>query len=398
MPLRKPLFSSLQSRRDAPRMVRLKARIRLTNLGRQLDAVREKLAGQFQTEHELPEKEARKNADSLLNFLHAYVIQNSVHVGPKDWKQLLEFKPNFLLNLGKQYAQLQLLEQNRLKNVEWPKIPNVDYHIRVGSLEQISGGDTADILHISTHPILPKGREVSYYWVHNIDWAGKGLVSNLLREISQMKIRELIKNIEVDPADPGAAAKHVASQLHLYLEKHVLPEFHPYFAVGPMGVLAVEHGGHAPSKVDFHHLDFGSDPMIVHDPAKTGPYQLRLTKDAGAMLDDHDSGFSVTRNDQTELLPFLIQSPDEYVTRTLPIEPNHTLLIYTDGLTEARDAQGVFFGRKLLRVLTEIKPGSAKSIIKQVMASWEKHTLGTTYPLDDLRITGIRHVSGTPTP
>jgi phosphoserine phosphatase RsbU/P len=70
----------------------------------------------------------------------------------------------------------------------------------------------------------------------------------------------------------------------------------------------------------------------------------------------------------------------EYVTATVPWSPGDRLLMYTDGLAEARDAEGEFL--PLLEAATVLRGGTAEEGLEALLARLRQHVSGGR-PLDD---------------
>jgi serine phosphatase RsbU (regulator of sigma subunit) len=73
----------------------------------------------------------------------------------------------------------------------------------------------------------------------------------------------------------------------------------------------------------------------------------------------------------------------------IPFRKGDTLLLYTDGLNEARNAHGEEFGEDRIESVMEIyAPINAKTVVQKLQASLEEF-IGTTKPLDDITFTVI---------
>jgi serine phosphatase RsbU (regulator of sigma subunit) len=72
------------------------------------------------------------------------------------------------------------------------------------------------------------------------------------------------------------------------------------------------------------------------------------------------------------------------------LAPDSTLVLYTDGVTEARDDAGDQFGEDgLLRVLVGLPSGDAELVVAAVAAAVEKQLLGSKYEADDLAVVAL---------
>ena len=73
------------------------------------------------------------------------------------------------------------------------------------------------------------------------------------------------------------------------------------------------------------------------------------------------------------------------------MKPGETLILVTDGVTEAQDAQGSFFGRDRLSAAGEIGAAKSTAIVDQIrdrVRSFE----GGAEATDDLTVMAIRYL------
>jgi serine phosphatase RsbU (regulator of sigma subunit) len=87
--------------------------------------------------------------------------------------------------------------------------------------------------------------------------------------------------------------------------------------------------------------------------------------------------------------------PDPAPTKTLPFGPGSRLVLYSDGLVEARSAEGVPFGHDRLRdALLANRGAPARDLVGILLAELERHTSGQ--PLaDDLTVVVVEHLAAT---
>ena len=90
-------------------------------------------------------------------------------------------------------------------------------------------------------------------------------------------------------------------------------------------------------------------------------------------------------------LPLGHRWPDPPPDRTVPFAPGSRLLLYSDGLVEARDAQGSPFGYEKLRdALLAHRAASGPQLLAGLLAELDRHLSGT--PLgDDLTVVLVEH-------
>lgn len=81
-------------------------------------------------------------------------------------------------------------------------------------------------------------------------------------------------------------------------------------------------------------------------------------------------------------LPLGIESDETYVDITQSLEVGDTLVLYTDGITEARRPQGELFSEERLDKILLSNNGSSKQILHKILAAVEEFTGGAA-PNDD---------------
>jgi sigma-B regulation protein RsbU (phosphoserine phosphatase) len=81
-----------------------------------------------------------------------------------------------------------------------------------------------------------------------------------------------------------------------------------------------------------------------------------------------------------------------YKVGRVVLEPADMLLLYTDGVTEARDPAGAFFTEKRLLALLEKTTGSATDLLDAVVADVQAHTAGAE-PSDDVTMLAVRRIA-----
>jgi sigma-B regulation protein RsbU (phosphoserine phosphatase) len=79
-----------------------------------------------------------------------------------------------------------------------------------------------------------------------------------------------------------------------------------------------------------------------------------------------------------------------YTEARLTLEPGATLVLYTDGLTEARDTAGEMFGEERLHLaIDEAAAATPEALVAAVMRAVEGFAAGTP-PDDDLTVLALR--------
>ncbi len=83
-------------------------------------------------------------------------------------------------------------------------------------------------------------------------------------------------------------------------------------------------------------------------------------------------------------LPLGVFADTKYEARERRLAPGDRLLVYTDGLIEARDGSGGFYGcERLERLLVEARRGSALDLRDQIVADVNAFMKGHP-PADDI--------------
>ncbi len=75
------------------------------------------------------------------------------------------------------------------------------------------------------------------------------------------------------------------------------------------------------------------------------------------------------------------------------LEAGDTLLLYSDGVTEAQDASGESFGDDRLRAALERCDGETESVVAEILATLRRYTQGAE-PYDDLTLVALRWTGG----
>jgi sigma-B regulation protein RsbU (phosphoserine phosphatase) len=82
--------------------------------------------------------------------------------------------------------------------------------------------------------------------------------------------------------------------------------------------------------------------------------------------------------------------PDlEFKTGTVTLEPEDTLLVYTDGVIDAQSKGGEAFTKTALLNLMQSPPVSAVDLIDKIQTRLRQHTV-SGYPYDDITMLAIR--------
>lgn len=125
----------------------------------------------------------------------------------------------------------------------------------------------------------------------------------------------------------------------------------------------------------------GQNEFTIVRAGHNSPLLYKADKDV--VLDLKTTGFALGMTSTQRLKMFMKETRINFHT-------NDALLIYTDGLNEARNEAGDEFGDSRIRALLEIYGAlEAKTIIKKMQASLEDF-IGSTKPLDDITFSCIK--------
>jgi phosphoserine phosphatase RsbU/P len=88
-------------------------------------------------------------------------------------------------------------------------------------------------------------------------------------------------------------------------------------------------------------------------------------------------------------MPLGISADQEYGELKLPIEPGTSIVVYTDGITEAMNAANELFGRVRLEKFVSATPGSAEELTKAIVTEVDRFC-GTRPQRDDMCLVCFR--------
>lgn len=109
------------------------------------------------------------------------------------------------------------------------------------------------------------------------------------------------------------------------------------------------------------------------------PYPLIVHPDGKTQCLNTDSG-----------IPIGILDNYRFTEGTYVLSPNHSILLYTDGITDAENPAGQFFGKdRLVQCVEKAAPSSPQQIIQAIMGEITRH-IGGGKQTDDLSLLLIR--------
>lgn len=90
-------------------------------------------------------------------------------------------------------------------------------------------------------------------------------------------------------------------------------------------------------------------------------------------------------------LPVGLFEDFEYEMQTMQMQPGSALFLYTDGLTEARNAKGKLFGRdRVGQMIAEAGTTNPKQLVETTIGCWQKF-IGETEQSDDLTLLALSY-------
>lgn len=165
------------------------------------------------------------------------------------------------------------------------------------------GGDFYDFI------VLPDGEHGARYGLAIADVADKGIPAALYMALS----RTLLRTLAMEFQDPGECLQRV--------NQHLIQDTHADLFV------SVFYGIWEPEIGRLQYANAGHNPPLLFTPRQRG----ELLREHGMVLG--------------------VQSPCIYKTRTVEIEKEQLLVLYTDGVTDALDENEEFFGIQRLESL-----------------------------------------------
>jgi len=252
---------------------------------------------------------------------------------------MLELKDKLL---AREELQAGRAVQQALMPPRSPEVPGWDLWLFTRSANEV-GGDLLDFLSIN------EGR----FGVALGDVAGKGLKAALLTAKLQATLRALSPDF--------TSLAQLGEKLNKVFYRYSLPNLFAsivYLELGPnSGVLRLLNAGHIP-------------PLILR-----GSKVQKMEKGGSAL----------------GILPAAT-----FMEQRFELDENELLIAYSDGLTEARNEAGEFFGeQRLLTLITRLSSHPAQRIGEQLVAEIDRF-IGEGRVNDDLSIAVVKRVASPP--
>lgn len=167
-----------------------------------------------------------------------------------------------------------------------------------------------------------------------------------------------------DVSGHGASAAVVMAMLHTML--HAFPG--PHNSPGKILEFANQHL--CAKRLE---ASFVTAFCAIFDPATNSVVYARAGHNP-PLLKNPGAGGSVSRLDEVGGLPLGIQSDTPYDDATVQLEPGQTLVLYTDGITEAMDQSDQMFGVEGIEAALTVCSGEPDCVLNSIATALEAHT------------------------
>ena len=109
------------------------------------------------------------------------------------------------------------------------------------------------------------------------------------------------------------------------------------------------------------------------------------------MIRTQNSKAEISNLEAKPNLPVGLFEDFEYEMQTMQMQPGSALFLYTDGLTEARNAKGKLFGRdRVGQMIAEAGTTNPKQLVETTIGCWQKF-IGETEQSDDLTLLALSY-------
>ena len=109
------------------------------------------------------------------------------------------------------------------------------------------------------------------------------------------------------------------------------------------------------------------------------------------MIRTQNSKAEISNLEAKPNLPVGLFEDFEYEMQTIQMQPGSALFLYTDGLTEARNAKGKLFGRdRVGQMIAEAGTTNPKQLVEAAIECWQKF-IGETEQSDDLTLLALNY-------
>lgn len=430
-------FSKLRSSRGAPRMAKLRERLVRTSLARKFEPLKHWTREQIQALSVF----SPGHLTQLATFApqHLDVISS---LSPDQLRMLASFSPGYLAEINK----MQPAEVNRhmivLQNlsvdevaslgevssrfrkpfirglpqmVAWdlarwadqekPKMTSgsikVSYGLEKGGGPNVpsTGGDSSDLIPLNDRNIF----------FTMMDFSGKGASANEPRGMFQGFLRghisaarsslrllrkDISKVMRLNHAITTNYLDRILKAICNSAERTHNQHFPEVYAQGLTGYFQLRPDEQKPGAL-FRYVHMGSEPIYVLRKQSDGSYGLEQHghDDEGVALGRWFGGVGAMA-DKTGRPPSRFNQ-----IREIKLNVGDKLVTYTDGLSDARNTKGDFFGHERIeRILKENAHLSAEQLTQLLKSHREDFLDIRKYPPDDMRIRVFEVESSSPQP
>jgi sigma-B regulation protein RsbU (phosphoserine phosphatase) len=182
-----------------------------------------------------------------------------------------------------------------------------------------------------------------------------------------------------DASGHGPAAAVVMAMLHAILHAY------PHQSRGPAEMLQHANQHLASKRIE---NSFVTAFLAVYDPPSRKLTYARAGHNP-PLIKSGDPDGSIRRLDDVGGVPLGVLDPVRYDEATLLLQPGQTLLLYTDGVTEARGPDGSMFGLGGVERALAKCSGEPRRVVASITDPLSRHESGIR-PGDDQTIVAIR--------
>ena len=183
-----------------------------------------------------------------------------------------------------------------------------------------------------------------------------------------------------DVAGKGVSAALLMARLHASARYHLLSACSPSKAMNSLNVEVANSGlGFRFITLAFAVVDPKSNEICISNAGHLPPV-LRRADGRAELLGMNESG-----------MPLGIAADQQFEELVVRLQPNESLLFYTDGITEAMNAKNELFGKHRLMQAISSCSAPARDLVKALVTSVELFC-DSSPQRDDICITAVRRV------
>lgn len=184
-----------------------------------------------------------------------------------------------------------------------------------------------------------------------------------------------------DVAGKGVSAALLMARLHASARYHLLSARSPSIAMNNLNVEVANSGlGFRFITLAFAVIDSRSNDICISNAGHPPPVR-RNAEGRVEMIGVEESG-----------MPLGVLPDQQFEELVVKMQPNESLLFYTDGITEAMNSDDHLFGKKRLMQAISSSTAPAKDLVKNLVASVELFC-DSRPQRDDICVTAVRRVN-----